>query len=251
MRTLIISGANGRMGREVAQRAAEAGFLVTAGVDSQPAAAAGYPVFTSFDHCPVADAVIDFSRPDALAQLSAYAIKNHIPAVLGTTGYSPGDFALIDKMSESVPVFQSANMGLGVYALCRLAKMAKQLLPGFDIEIVEKHHNQKADSPSGTALTLLKAVSGGETVAVYGRQGAAKRDVREIGVHAIRGGTVTGVHEVGFYGPDETVTLTHTAQSRAVFASGALRAAVFLAGKPNGRYGMDDLAEALLCGLQG
>jgi len=251
MRKLVISGAYGRMGREVALCAKDSGFQVIAGIDMQAGEVAGFPVYTSFDEVPgTADALIDFSRPDALARLSEYVIRNHIPAVLGTTGYSREDFGLIDEMAKRIPVFQSSNISLGVCALKRLAKLAAQLLPGFDIEIIEKHHNQKTDAPSGTALTLLAAVSIKEAEPVYGRFGSkAKREPKEIGVHAIRGGTVAGIHEVGFYGPDEMVILSHTAQSRGIFASGALRAAIFLQGKPNGKYGMDELADALSGGL--
>lgn len=242
MNTLIISGALGRMGQMIAGEAANQGFSVVAGID-QASFSAPYPIFTSYDEpLPQADVLIDFSRPQALPKLLAYAESQNLPCVIGTTGLSLEDQALLEKAALSLPIFQSANMSLGVYALKRACALVSKLLPGFDIEIVEKHHNAKADSPSGTALQLLDAVKGPQSLPIYGRHGAdARRKPEEIGLHAVRGGTVAGEHEVGFYGINEQICLSHLAQSRAVFAVGALKAAAFLIGKKPGLYGMDEL----------
>ena len=243
MNTLILSGASGRMGRTVASMAEEYGFSVVAGVDPTGSSYADFPVYRRFcDISEHADVLIDFSLPAALNDLGAYLENAHLPAVLCATGYREIEEAIIKKLSQTLPVFRSANMSLGVYVLKRLAKEAKALLPDFDIEIVEKHHNKKADAPSGTALALLDAVQSADTVPVFGRtKQSPARAQNEIGVHAVRGGTVAGEHEVGFYGNHETLLLTHSAQSRAVFASGALKAARFLMDKPAGLYTMDDL----------
>lgn len=247
MNTLILSGASGRMGRMVASMAAAYGFSVAAGVDLTGSAYAGFPVYGSFDTVEqTADVLIDFSLPGALPDLYGYLRRTRMPAVLCATGYGENENAMVQALAQTLPVFRSANMSLGVYVLKKLAKEAAALLPGFDIEIVEKHHNQKADAPSGTALALLDAVQGADSAPVFGRTPhSPARAKNEIGLHAVRGGTVAGEHEVGFYGDNETLCLTHSAQSRAVFASGALKAARFLMDKPSGLYTMDDFFAAL------
>lgn len=243
MTRLIVSGACGRMGRMIAKEAPGIGFTVAAGIDAQGCIETGYPVFTVFDACDVpADVLIDFSSPRALAQLLAYAQARKLPCVLGTTGYTSDDMRRIDEAAERVAIFQSSNMSVGVYVLRTLAAQAKAMLPGFDIEIVEKHHSKKADAPSGTALTLFDALRDADSLPVYGREGRqAQRLPRDIGLHAVRGGTVAGEHEVGFYGNDESLLLTHSAQSRNIFALGALKAARFVMDRPAGRYGMAQL----------
>lgn len=243
MKRLLISGANGRMGRMLAQEAAAYGFKVVAGVDKEAGAIGGCPVYAGFlDVTEEADILIDFSSPNNLGGLVDYAVARALPCVLGTTGYTAEDLAHIRKAAERIPVFQSPNMSRGVYVLRQLAAQAAKMLDGFDIEIVEKHHNQKADSPSGTALALYEAVRKPDSLPVYGREGVpGKRQAREIGLHAVRGGTVPGEHEVGFYGGNEVILLSHSAQSRGVFASGALAAAAWLLVRPAGLYGMADL----------
>ena len=233
------------MGRLVAQEAKAQGFEVVCGVDPAGSQYADFPVFTDFsDEVPEADVLIDFSAPAALEPLLRFAQARRLPCVLCATGYGPEHMARIRGAADAMPVLQSANMSRGVYALRKLAALARELLPGFDIEIVEKHHNLKADSPSGTAYALLDAVKNEGTAPVFGRKGnTGKRAAEEIGVHAVRGGTVAGEHEVGFYGRHEVVTLTHSAQSPLIFALGALSAAAWLAGRGPGLYGMDDMME--------
>ena len=249
---IIIGGALGRMGRELTLAAEAAGVTVACGVDvaycgqTMPyAMVSGYEQVTES-----ADVIVDFSRPDALAELLKLAVERKTPVVLCATGYTEQELAMIAEAAEVVPVLRSANMSLGVNVLCELVRMAARTLDGFDIEIVEKHHRMKADSPSGTAVMLYEAAQkekGSETEPVYGRYGRTeKRTDREIGIHAVRGGTVTGVHEVGSYGNGEQVILTHQAENRALFAQGALKAARFLKDKPAGMYSMRDVVLGML-----
>lgn len=245
---ILLSGALGRMGRAVTELCRERGVLVAAGVDvAASREEAGFPLFPSFEAVDVkADVIVDFTRPETLPDLLNYAVKENLPIVLATTGYNQQDKARIQKAAAEIPIFQSANMSLGVSLLKSLIKQAAAVLgEDFDVEIVERHHNRKIDAPSGTALALFEALNdcypGGREL-VAGRESRTQmRDRREIGVHAIRGGTLAGSHEVGFYGPEETLTLVHEAQSRTVFAQGALKAALFLKDKPAGYYTMDDL----------
>ncbi len=243
---LWISGVLGHMGRAVAEKAAAAGIEIIGGVDARDGAA-DFPLYTSFDDAPVmGDAIIDFSTPDALDGLLRYAVSHQIPAVLATTGYTPEQLAQIDAAARQVALFRSANMSLGVAVLKALARKAAEALgEGFDVEIIEAHHRRKVDAPSGTALMLYDAVKNAYSEprqAVQGRSGRnCRRQENEIGIHAVRGGTVTGEHEVCFFGPSERIRLCHSAEDRGVFASGALRAANFLVGKAPGLYSMDDL----------
>ncbi len=243
---IIISGANGRMGRQVAEACRQSGLEVRAGIDIKNERTGSFPVYASFaDLEPDSeDVVIDFSLPGNLDAVLAYCTANRLPCVLATTGYDEAALEKIRCASGLVPVFRSANMSLGVHVLKLLSSMAAGMLSDFDIEILEKHHNQKVDAPSGTALMLYDAVRREDSCPVYDRHSLhQKREKREIGIASVRGGTVPGVHEVGFYGPSETITLTHSAQDRAVFASGAVKAAQWLDSKRNapGLYGMDDM----------
>ena len=248
MLKILLSGACGRMGRQVAALAEDEQAKIVCGVDVHVEQWSDFPVYPSFSLVEEeADVIVDFSRPEILHTLLAYAKARHLPVVLASTGYNEEDLAAIAEAAKEIPVFRSANMSLGVYVLKTLAHQAAQLLPGFDIEIIEKHHNQKIDAPSGTALMLYDAVSHSDTIPVFGRNGRTqKREKREIGVHAIRGGTVPGEHEVGFYGPSEVVTLSHSAQDRSIFARGALKAARFIAKQAPGEYSMDDLARDMV-----
>ena len=241
-----ISGAMGHMGRAIAAQAAERGITVVGGVDAHPAEAA-FPVYASFADVPVCgDVIIDFSRPEGLAPLLDYAVANGIPAVLATTGYTEEQLAQIKQASEKIAIFRSANMSLGIAVLKKLCADAARILgDGFDVEIVEAHHNRKVDAPSGTALLLydaMKDVYDEERVAQVGRSGRdCKRKHNEIGIHALRGGTVTGEHEVCFFGTSERIKLSHSAEDRSVFAAGALKAAEWLTTKAYGIYSMDEL----------
>ena len=246
---ILISGALGFMGREVAAQAKANGIEVACGVDVAPGTA-DYPLYTNFENCPPGDVIVDFSTWKPGADLLTYAVKHRIPAVIATTGLCEEQLAAIDEAAKIIPIFRSGNMSLGIALLRALAKKAASVLgENFDIEIVEAHHNRKADAPSGTALMLLDAVKDGcesPREAVYGRHGRdCKRRKQEIGVHALRGGTVTGEHEVMFLGTSERVKISHSAENRSVFAAGALRAAEFLVGQKPGLYSMDDVVGQL------
>lgn len=242
---LILNGALGRMGRAVASLAADRGHEIVAGVDIAVGDAA-FPVYTDWADLPAADAVIDFSNPSALEAEFAYVTAHNLPLVLCTTGLSAQQLAAVHKAAEQVPIFVSGNMSLGVAVLSALTKKAAAVLGDtFDIEIVEMHHNQKLDAPSGTALMLADAAKAGlsyEPVYTYDRHTRRqKRDKKEIGIASLRGGTVVGEHSVYFAGEQEVITLSHSAGSRSVFASGALAAAAFIVGKPAGMYSMEDI----------
>lgn len=242
---ILISGALGYMGREVAAQAKAKGIDVLCGVDIAPGTAE-FPLYPNFESCPKADVIVDFSTWKPGADLLTYAVKHRVPAVIAATGLSEEQLAAIDEAAKVIPIFRSGNMSLGIALLRALANKAASVLgESFDIEIIETHHNRKADAPSGTALMLLDAVKAGcesERNAVYGRHGRdCKRQKPEIGVHALRGGTVTGEHEVCFFGTSERVKISHSAENRSVFAAGALRAAEFLADQKPGLYSMDDV----------
>ena len=242
---ILISGAAGFMGREVAAQAKSRGIDVACGVDIVPFQA-DFPMYADFDNCPPVDAIVDFSTWKPGADLLSYAVKHRIPAVIASTGLSDEQLTAIDEAAKVIPIFRSGNMSLGIALLRALAKKAASVLgETFDIEIIEAHHNRKADAPSGTALMLLDAVKQGceePREAVFGRHGRdCKRRPQEIGVHALRGGTVTGEHEVCFFGASERVKISHSAENRSVFAAGALKAAMFLVGKAPGLYNMDDV----------
>jgi len=248
MLKILLSGACGRMGRQVAALAEDEQAEIIAGVDVRAESYASFPVYPSFSLVQEdAQVIVDFSRPEGLSALLSYARAHRLPVVLAATGYNEEDAAAIAQAAKEIPIFRSANLSLGVYVLKTLARQAARLLPDFDIEIIEKHHNQKIDAPSGTALMLYDAVSQPGALPVFGRNGRTqKREKNEIGIHAVRGGTVPGEHEVGFYGPSEVVTVSHSAQDRSIFARGALRAARFVASQQPGEYSMDDLAKDML-----
>jgi 4-hydroxy-tetrahydrodipicolinate reductase len=219
---------------------------ILAGIDVNAEAQLGFTVFKSpADFGGDADVIIDFSHPNALAGLLEYAVSHGTPAVICTTGLADSQISLVKRSAERIPVFFSANMSLGVNLLKVLAQRAAQVLgQAFDVEIVEAHHNQKVDAPSGTALMLADAIHEvlPNTHYVYDRsQTREKRGKREIGVSAIRGGTIVGEHEVIFAGHSEVLRLSHSAQSKELFAAGALNAAAFIADKPAGLYDMQSL----------
>lgn len=245
----IIHGACGRMGRMIADIASkDAGIEIVAGVDAFGGTYADFPVYSSLEECAEeADVVIDFSTAAAMEGLFAFVSSRRIPVVVCTTGLSAQQEELMRAASKETAVLKSANMSVGINLLQLLiAEAAPRLAAaGFDIEIVEKHHNQKIDAPSGTALALADSANealGGSYEYVYDRSARRqKRPVKEIGISAVRGGTIVGDHDVIFAGGDEVVTFSHRAYSRAVFGRGAVEAAKYLAGRPAGLYTMHDV----------
>ena len=230
---VILIGA-GRMGRMLAECAPELGIEVAGQFDEHTIGALA--------DAPRVDAVIDFSAPAALAPLAAYVRRTGTALVSGTTGYSQKELEGLHGLAEAAPVVASANYSVGVAVLKHLAAEASKYLRDFDVEVVETHHRMKKDAPSGTAKMLLAAIDpAGERRVVSGREGLCPRTTGEIGVHAVRGGTVAGVHTVSFFGDEEEVSLTHRAESRRIFALGALKAARLLAGRPASLYTLDDL----------
>ena len=249
MKRIILCGALGKMGRTIAQIVSEReDCVIAAGVDVGTGTA-DFPLYTAPSQVKEqADVLVDFSHPSALGGILEYAVAASMPVVLATTGYSPEQIALIHRASERIPVFFSANMSLGVNLLSELAKIAARVLAGsYDIEIIEMHHNRKIDAPSGTALMLANEIASvlpEKPEFVYDRhEKHERRTKREIGLHAVRGGTIVGEHEILFCGTDEVIKLSHSAGSKAVFAAGAVNAAVFLAGREAGLYSMRDLVK--------
>ena len=247
---ILLNGCLGRMGRAVAEQATAGGDTIVAGIDLNQGETA-FPLFTDFAACNVeADVVIDFSNPAALAAELDYVTAKGVPLVLCTTGLSEEQLAAVKDAAAKVPVFHSSNMSLGVGLLSALTKKAAAVLGAtFDIEIVEMHHNQKLDAPSGTALMLADAAREGldyEPAYTYTRHDRRqKREKNEIGIAALRGGNIVGEHQVHFCGQDETIVLTHRAQSRGLFAGGALAAARYIEGKAAGLYNMNHLMDEI------
>ena len=245
---LILSGCNGKMGRVITRCAAErCDCSVVAGFDLNTESHAGFPVYANPANCSLeADVIVDFSHPSALSGVLAYALDKRLPLVVATTGLDEKQVLSLRDAAASIPVFFSANMSMGISLIMDLAKKAASVLGGdFDVEILEKHHNQKVDAPSGTALALADVVNeslGNEYHYKYDRTAErVKRDKKEIGIQAIRGGSIVGEHDVIFAGQDEVVTFQHTAYSKAIFAKGAVQGAKFLAGKAPGMYDMADV----------
>lgn len=247
MTDILLVGCNGHMGQTVSQLAENTdGLRIVGGVDINTESKYGYPVFGRLGDVNVkADVIIDFSSPKLVKDILSFAKSKVLPCVIATTGYSETEIGIIKDYSTSIPIFFSFNMSLGVNLLCSLAKTAAKVLgDGFDIEIIEKHHNQKVDAPSGTAIMLANAVNDGNAEYVYERHSKRqKRRKNEIGIHSVRGGTIVGEHEIIFAGNDETVTLTHSAQSKTIFATGALNAAKFIVGKEPKLYDMSDIVK--------
>ena len=249
MVNIIMVGCNGKMGRVITDICNnDSDATIVAGVDPFAGVANDYPVFASITECDVkADVIIDFSNPKGLDDLLSFAKKNNTPIVLCTTGFSEEQLAQIKEASKEVAILRSANMSLGINSLMKLLKMATNMLAdrGFDIEIVEKHHNQKLDAPSGTAIALADCINeelNNEYEYVYDRsQVRQKRSDKEIGLSAVRGGTIVGEHQIIFAGRDEVIEFKHTAYSKEIFAKGAVDAAKFLGGQPAGMYDMSDV----------
>ena len=246
---VIMHGCNGKMGQVISGLVKEDDVIeIVAGIDKFTGIENPYPVFTSLAECDVqADVVIDFSNAAAVDELLDVCVEKTLPVVLCTTGLSEEQLQEVEEASAKVAVLRSANMSLGINLLMQLLKEATKVLSpaGYDIEIVEKHHNQKLDAPSGTAIALADSVNeaaDGQYEYVYDRsQVRKKRDKKELGISAVRGGTIVGEHEVLFAGIDEVIEFKHTAYSRTVFGKGAVEAAKFLAGKEAGKYDMSDV----------
>lgn len=254
MTNVIMHGCNGKMGQVISNIVAQDSEAeLVAGIDMRDDGHNPYPVFTDINACDVeADALIDFSAAPAVDAMLDYCVAHGLPCVLCTTGLSPQQLARVEEASGKVAVLKSANMSLGINLLLKLLKDAAGVLApaGYDIEIVEKHHNQKVDAPSGTALALADSINeecGNTYEYIYDRsQRREKRDKKEIGISAVRGGTIVGDHDVIFAGEDEVITFSHSAYSKAVFAKGAVQAGKFLAGKPAGMYNMSHVIDAQL-----
>ena len=252
MTRVIMNGCNGKMGQSITNICKEDPEVeIVAGIDLYDGIKNDYPVFSSIDECDVeADVVIDFSNVKAVDSLLDYCVKNTIPVVLCTTGLTDEQLARIENDSKKVAILKSANMSLGVNTLMELLKKAALVFApaGFDMEIVEKHHNLKLDAPSGTALALadsmIEALDNAYEYKYDRSKELKKRDKYEIGISAVRGGNIVGEHEVIFAGQDEVITFKHTAYSKAVFGKGAVEAAKFLNGKAPGRYDMADVIAA-------
>ena len=246
---VIMHGCNGRMGQAITRLAKEDKDIeIVAGIDPFDGVTNTYPVYKSINECEIkADVVIDFASAAAVDGLLDYCVNNNLPVVLCTTGLNEEQIKKVEETSKKIAVLKSANMSLGVNLLIKLLKDAAPVLgnAGYDIEVVEKHHKMKKDAPSGTALALADAINesmDNRYSYVYDRSDRLEaRRENEIGISAVRGGTIVGIHDVIFAGEDEVITLNHTAYSRAIFAKGALTAAKYLADKKSGFFTMQDV----------
>lgn len=259
MTRIILRGCNGKMGQAITQLLQvkktdeketniSSKAKIVAGIDLNDERLNDYPVFSSYNDCDVeADVIIDFSSPNGIEEEFEYAKTNNIPIVLCTTGLSQEQDQMVKYLSKEIAILQAANMSIGVNMLIKIVKLVSKALvdSGFDIEIVDKHHNQKVDAPSGTALAIADAIK--DSLAddyryVYDRSDKReKRANKEIGISAVRAGTIVGEHDVIFAGTDEVIELSHTAYSRNIFAKGSIQAALFLPGKDPGLYDMEDV----------
>lgn len=245
---IIINGALGKMGAELTRIINESNgkYILAAGVDARADGTNGILSKLS-DFNGDADIIIDFSHHAATKDLMEYAVSRNLAVIVSTTGHDEAELDMIKKASEKIPVFHSANMSLGVAMLSDFACCAATLMPDADIEIVETHHNQKLDAPSGTALMLandIKCVKD-DAELVCGRNGQHKREKQEIGIHAVRRGGIVGIHEIIFSNGTETITIKHEAHSRSLFADGALVAADFMKDKNPGLYNMNSLVSEI------
>ena len=249
MTNIILRGCNGKMGQVITNLVeSDDDAIIVAGIDISQSKVNKYPVYTSFSQCHVmADVIVDFSSPKNLTEMLDYAKENGIGIVLCTTGFTKEQQGLIEETTKEIPIFQSANMSMGINLITKLIQEAAKLLvdSGFDIEIVEKHHNKKVDAPSGTAIALADAMNkvlGDAYEYKYDRSSVREmRGKKEIGISSVRGGTIVGEHEIIFAGTDEVIEIKHTAYSKAIFAKGAVQAAKFLPGKEPGKYQMSDI----------
>lgn len=247
MINVLISGACGRMGKEVISKLADYNeFKIVAGFDRAEHLEGAFPIYSDFAKFPNdIDIIIDFSHVHMTLQILDYAKEKHIPIVIATTGFNQEQERIVKSYSKDIPVFKSANMSFDINLMCKIVAELAPLLNGSDIEITETHHRNKVDAPSGTALLLANSINealGNKMKYVYDRHDLSKkREDDEIGFTSIRGGNIVGEHTVQFFGPSETFEIKHTSYSRSVFADGAIKAALFMIGKPNGMYSMNDL----------
>ena len=249
MTRIIMHGAMGRMGKVITEMVKKDETAeIVAGIDIFDDGSASFPMFKTASECDVeADVIIDFSNAGAVDALLDYAVSKNLPVVLCTTALSDETLANVKAASEKIAILKSANMSMGINTIINLLKEATKVLggAGYDIEIVERHHNQKLDAPSGTAIALADAINeaaDGQYEYIFDRsQRREKRDKKELGISAVRGGTIPGTHEIIFAGPDELIEIKHVAYSRSIFANGAVNAAKYLAGKPAGMYDMSDV----------
>ena len=251
---LVINGCHGRMGQTLIKFIeGQKDQRVVAGIDPRNPVEANlpFPVYSALTEMEEeADVIIDFSNPQGISALLEEAARRALPVVIATTGLSEDVQGAVNRAAEKIAVFQSPNMSLGINLLRELIKRAAAVLGGgYDVEIIEKHHRMKKDAPSGTAFLLANAINEGQTTPyayAYGRRETAKRrDPREMGLHALRGGTIVGEHEVIFAGEDEVVEISHRAYSRKIFASGAVQAARYIAKRAPGLYTMTDMIEGI------
>lgn len=248
MTNILFCGISGRMGKATYERTIGSNrYRIVCGVDPTSSEGYPFPIYPTIGKCKeIPDVIVDFSHHTALPAILNYALEKKIPAVICTTGHTEEEIALMKTTAEKIPLFFSRNMSIGINLLIELSKKAASLLgDDFNIEIVEAHHNQKLDAPSGTALMIadeIKSTVDYDADYVYDRHSVRqKRDPHEIGIHSIRAGSIVGEHSVIFGGSGEVITLSHSALSRSVFADGALRAAEFVIGKPSGMYDMSDI----------
>ena len=244
---ILLSGYSGAMGRVISQMCRERqDDIIVAGYAKSKHEVADYPVYTDLSQIQEkVDVIIDFSKAEAVAAILDYGKQQKIPMVIASTGLGVAEYKKIEDASKEVAILQSGNMSLGINLLLDIVQEVAAKLTGFDVEIIEKHHNKKVDAPSGTANMLAQAVSSGRDdleQIVYGRSGKeAKRQQGEIGIHAIRGGTIVGEHSVIFAGTDEVIEIKHSAASKKIFANGALKAANFIVKQTKGLYSMEDV----------
>lgn len=245
---VVLNGCCGKMGKIIVETVKNfPNINIVAGIDKYPNMKYDFNIFTDTKDLNIDyDVLVDFSRPEALKDILSLSLKNNKPVILCSTGYTDEDLSLISKTSDIIPIFRSANMSLGVNLLnSLLKKVVPSLYQNYDIEIIEKHHNQKVDAPSGTALLLADTIKDSiptETSYLYGRSGESKRSKKEIGIHAVRGGSIVGDHDIIFAGTGEIIELSHKAISREVFAVGALKACEFMNKITEARlYNMDDV----------
>ena len=244
---VLINGCNGKMGQEVAKQIDKTeGFTILEGVDRLDTGDNKFPVYTSYDNITdMPDIIIDFSVPEATFNAIEFAIKNNIPIVIATTGFSDEQINKIKEYSKNIPIFKSANMSFEINLMAKIVSQMATLINDADIEIVETHHNRKIDAPSGTALLLADSINNAlDNKMNYEYNRHAKREKRrknEIGIHSIRGGNIVGKHTVSFYSDDEYFEITHNVSSRSVFAKGAIKAAEFLVHKAPALYDMNNL----------
>ena len=250
MKKILLSGCNGRMGQVLQRKIAESNTgMVVAGIDPKQKKDSPFPIYLSAnDVKETVDVVIDFSHDSAISDLITFCLEKKLPVVIATTGLKENTLTLLEEASHLIPIFYSANMSIGINVLIKALQTITPILEkDFDIEIIEKHHNQKKDAPSGTALLLADSMNESchtKKEYVYGRSGTElENDHSQLGIHAVRGGTIPGEHTVLYAGPDELIELKHTALSRDIFANGALKAALFLCEQPNGFYDMSKLID--------